>query len=128
MSLTRRFIPFIAAVISAGVMTACGAAQGQSPSSEHASETTAEGGSLVYLEHASFATLYPPEGGTYQNGGIINNIADRLVYQDPETLEFEPWLAKSWEINDDATTFRFTLRDDVTFSDGSPLTADVVAK
>ena len=37
-----------------------------------------------------------------------------------------PWLAESWEVNDDATEFTFHLRDDVTFSDGTPLTADVV--
>src|SRR5690625_1780553 len=126
MSSTRRLVPFIAAVATATVMTACAAAQG-SQSPPPAGE---EGGtdSLIYLEYAAHTTLYPPEGGTYQNGGIINNIADRLVYQDPETLDFHPWLATSWEINDDATTFRFTLRDDVTFSDGTALTAEVVAK
>jgi len=37
-----------------------------------------------------------------------------------------PWLARSWEVSDDLTRFTFHLRDDVTFSDGTPLTATTV--
>ena len=116
----RRIVQATAALAAAAMMAAC--------SSSAASESEqGEGGTLTYLEFAAHTTLYPPEGGTYQNGGIINNIGDRLVYQDPETLDFEPWLATEWEVNDDATEYTFTLRDGVTFSDGTPLTAEVVA-
>src|SRR5690625_4465726 len=116
----RRSVQATAALAAAAMMAA--------GSSTAASESDhAEGGILTYLEFAAHTTLYPPEGGTYQNGGIINNIGDRLVYQDPETLDFEPWLATEWEVNDDATEYTFTLREDVTFSDGAPLTAGVVA-
>lgn len=42
--------------------------------------------------------------------------------------EFEGVLAESWKVNDDATEWTFTLRDNVKFSDNAPLTsADVVA-
>lgn len=51
-------------------------------------------------------------------------MADSLVNQKGE--EFEPWLASSWKVNDNATQFTFTLRDDVTFSDKSKLTAQTV--
>jgi peptide/nickel transport system substrate-binding protein len=37
-----------------------------------------------------------------------------------------PWLAKSWDISPDTKTFTFHLRPGVTFSDGTPLTAQVV--
>ncbi|HLR56679.1 MAG TPA: TIGR04028 family ABC transporter substrate-binding protein [Beutenbergiaceae bacterium] len=117
---SRRIVQATAALAAAAMMAAC--------SSSAASESEQEeGGTLTYLEFDAHTTLYPPEGGKYQNGGIINNIGDRLVYQDPETLDFEPWLATEWEVNDDATEFTFTLREDVTFSDGAPLTAEVVA-
>ena len=106
-------------------LTGCGA----SASSESGGDgEPVQGGTLVYLEHQAHDTLYPPSAGFYPNGGLVNNITDRLVYQDPETLEFEPWIATEWEVNDDATEYTFTLRDDVTFSDGSPLDAEVVAK
>jgi peptide/nickel transport system substrate-binding protein len=39
----------------------------------------------------------------------------------------EPWLAASWELSDDGTALRFTLRDDVAWHDGTPVTAADVA-
>jgi len=40
--------------------------------------------------------------------------------------KFEPRIAKSWDVSDDKLTYTFHLRDDVKFSDGTPLTADDV--
>ena len=86
------------------------------------------GGTLTYLEHQTYTNLYPPQAGFYPNGGLVNNIAARLTWQDPETLEIEPWIATDWTVNDDATEYTFNLRDDVTFSDGTALDAAAVAK
>jgi len=52
--------------------------------------------------------------------------ADRLTDQDRETGEVIPRLAESWKIAPDAKSFTLTLREGVTFSDGTPLTADLV--
>lgn len=56
----------------------------------------------------------------------LRNIYDTLVYRDADTLEFVPGLASGWEIGDDGLTYTFTLRDDVTFHDGTPFNADAV--
>lgn len=85
------------------------------------------GGTLVYLEQQPHTVLYPPAGGFYPNGGILNQITDKLTWQNPETLEIEPWIAERWEINDDYTEFTFYIRPGVTFSDGTPLDAATVA-
>ena len=77
------------------------------------------GGTLTYLEHQTYTNLYPPQAGFYPNGGLVNNIAARLTWQNPETLEIEPWIATDWTVNADATEYTFNLRDDVTFSDGT---------
>lgn len=86
------------------------------------------GGTLVYLEQQPHTNLYPPAGGFYPNGGILNQITDKLTYQNPETLEIEPWIAESWTVNADATEYTFKIRPGVTFSDGTPLDANAVAK
>lgn len=87
-----------------------------------------KGGTLVYLEQQAHTNLYPPAGGFYPNGGILNQITDKLTYQNPKTLEIEPWLAESWTINDNATEYTFKLRPGVTFSDGTPVDAAAVAR
>ncbi|MGV0369128.1 TIGR04028 family ABC transporter substrate-binding protein [Corynebacterium aurimucosum] len=82
---------------------------------------------LTYLEPQFFRTLYPPAAGFYPNGGVVNQLTDRLLYQDPETLELSPWIATEMpKVNADATEYTFTIRTDVTYSDGSPLTAENV--
>ena len=86
------------------------------------------GGTLVYLEQQPHTHLYPPAGGFYPNGGILNQITDKLTWQNPRTLEIEPWIAESWTVNASNTEFTFKIRDGVTFSDGTPLDAAAVAK
>ena len=49
-----------------------------------------------------------------------------LVDQNPLTGEIEPALAKSWEISDNKKEITFTLRNNLKWSDGEPLTADDV--
>lgn len=87
-----------------------------------------QGGTLIYLEQQAHTNLYPPSGGFYPNGGILNQITDKLTYQNPKTLEIEPWIAESWSSNPDKTEYTFKLRPGVTFSDGTPLDANAVAK
>lgn len=59
---------------------------------------------------------------------MLNQITDKLTYQNPKTLKIEPWIASSWKVNKEASKYVFTLREGVTFSDGTPLDAAAVAK
>ena len=114
------------AVPAAVTMAACGQGGGGGAA---AGGAPVQGGTLTYLEPQTWSTLYPPAGGFYPNGGILNNITDRLLHQNPETLELEPWIATALpEVNDDATEYTFTLREGVTYSDGTPLDAENVVK
>ncbi len=45
-----------------------------------------------------------------------------------ETGEPYPSLASGWEISDDGRTYEFAIRDDLEFSDGTPLTAEDVRR
>ena len=53
------------------------------------------------------------------------NIYDTLFYRDDD-YEMKPMLATAMAPNEDATVWTVTLREDVLFSDGRPLTADDV--
>ena len=114
-----------AALAAATLLASCA---GQAQSTDAAAGDPVEGGTLTYLEHQAYTTLYPPQAGFYPNGGLVNNLTARLTWQDPDSLEIEPWVATEWTVNADATEYTFDLRDDVTFSDGTPLDAAAVAK
>jgi peptide/nickel transport system substrate-binding protein len=114
-----------AALAVAGLLASCSGA-GSSAAGQDAGDPV-RGGTLVYLEHQPPSCLYLPAAGFYPNGGVLNQLTDKLTWQDPKTLKVEPWIARSWEINADATAYTFHLRDGVTFSDGSPLDAETVA-
>jgi peptide/nickel transport system substrate-binding protein len=115
----------LVSITAVGGMVA-GCSSGSSGGDAPSGEPTA-GGTLSYLEPQTWNTLYPPAAGFYPNGGIVGNLTDRLLRQDPETLELEPWIATALPtVNADATEYTFTLRDDVTYSDGTPLDAENV--
>ena len=57
---------------------------------------------------------------------LLRNVAESLTDQDPQTGKIIPWLAKSWEVSDDALTYTFHLRDNVTFSNGERFDAKAV--
>ncbi|GAB2556881.1 TIGR04028 family ABC transporter substrate-binding protein [Leucobacter ruminantium] len=118
----KRRVAWIGAIAAVAIaMTGCSAGAGEGESSG--------GGTLTYLEPQTWITLYPPQGGFYPNGGVINQITDRLLWQNPETLELEPWIAAELpEVNADATEYVFKLREGVTYSDGTPLDAENVVK
>jgi len=57
---------------------------------------------------------------------IINMIQDTLVALDWDGKTVLPYLAKSWEVSEDAKTYMFKLREDVQFCSGKKLTAEDV--
>lgn len=57
---------------------------------------------------------------------LLRNVAESLTDQDPDSGKIIPWLAKSWEVSDDALSYTFHLREDVTFSNGERFDAKAV--
>lgn len=67
-----------------------------------------------------------PGATTFSGVEIIDgHVFDTLVKQQPLGV-FHPALATEWTVNDDATEYTFSLRDDVTFHDGTPFNAEAV--
>ena len=106
-----------AAVESAGVKSA---------NSDPANATVTDETIVIGLASEP-STLWGAASGKQENESqiITSTLMDTLVTVDKNTGDILPRLAKSWEWTD-GTHCRFTLRDDVTMSDGSPLVADDV--
>jgi ABC-type transport system substrate-binding protein len=84
------------------------------------------GGTLRYGAVRDMSVFDPHQSGGISNAWVIGNIYDKLVTFDQEG-NFVGELASSFEQVDDLT-YRFVLRDGVTFHNGEPFTAnDVIA-
>lgn len=90
-----------------------------------ASGDVEQGGELIYALVSRPDTLDPTITTASDVIRTAHHLFDPLVWQ-PQPGEFIAGLATSWEVNDTADEYTFTLRDDVTFHDGSALTADAI--
>ncbi len=83
------------------------------------------GGTLTVGLDQEPPTLDPhasPSAVTFQ---IITDVTENLLYEDTRG-KLSPWLATAYKVSPDGKSFTFTLRPDVVFSDGAPLTAEAV--
>jgi peptide/nickel transport system substrate-binding protein len=112
-----------ALVTTSFLLTACGSSGGASGSGTGRPRS---GGTLTFAVSSDAGCVDPQQAGSNETIYSVRQIVDSLTDQDPRTGKIVPWLAKSWDISSDATTFTFHLRSGVTFSDGSKLTAQVV--
>ncbi|MER6123487.1 ABC transporter substrate-binding protein [Streptomyces sp. NPDC001795] len=120
---TSRLAALTALVTTSVLLTACGSSGGDSGSGAGQPES---GGTLTFAVGSDAGCVDPQQVASNETIYSVRQIVDSLTDQDPKTGKIVPWLAKSWDISSDATTFTFRLRSGVTFSDGSKLTAQVV--
>jgi len=115
-------------VVGALVLSACGGGGGGDDSEDAAGNDPVSGGSAAIVQMSEPRILDP---GVMVNALPQNSIAGNALYGtlmiDNADGTFEYGLAKSMETADGGTTWKLTLRDGLTFSDGSPLDAEDVA-
>ncbi len=80
---------------------------------------------LIILINSDIVSLDPHGSNDSPSSNVRSQIFDTLVVFDSD-MNLLPGLATSWEPVGDAT-WEFTLRQGVTFHDGTPFTADAVA-
>ncbi|MFD6447908.1 ABC transporter substrate-binding protein [Promicromonospora sp. NPDC060204] len=125
---SRRFSrPRAAVVVTAAVALLLAACSPGGGSSGEPSGEPVTGGTLTYASgDAEPSCLDPHVGGNYPQALIATQYLESLVSLD-EDGEVIPWLATEWAASDDGLEWEFTLRDDVTFTDGTPFDAEAVA-
>jgi peptide/nickel transport system substrate-binding protein len=114
-ALTRRRIVQLAGA-GAGAFALAGRSSNRVSAQEPSGELTIGTGAASYRTDPNRATI-----GMYSPNV---NIFESLVRITPE-YQVEPMLAESWEFVE-PNTWRFVLRQGVTFHDGTPLTAEAV--
>lgn len=77
---------------------------------------------LVMLGGDPIPRFLDPARQTGSAAGYVGLLYSGLVRLTPE-LQVEPDLAESWTVSEDGTVYTFTLREDMKFHDGKPITA-----
>lgn len=127
-TVTRRRLVGSAATVSGGALAGVWLPnqRGMSVAAQDAAATPVEGGTLrIGIRNYDYDTLDPHQTGFTQVYYMIMNIVEPLVQLAPD-FTYQPGLATAWEVSPDATTWTFTLRDDVIFHDGTPFNAEAV--
>jgi peptide/nickel transport system substrate-binding protein len=103
--------------------TACGKSDDNSPEAK-AGYPKRDGmeDTLIVGTHETKGEFMPAYYGTTYDGYVNQLIFDQLLANN-EKGELIPSVAKDWKVSDDKKTYTFHLRDDVKFTDGTPLTA-----
>jgi ABC-type transport system substrate-binding protein len=110
------------AVVAFAALAAC-ASPDRAPRFKAAGSTTPrDGGSLRFAIQNQVQTLDPTFGYDDNIFLALHPLFDTLVDFSP-TAEVIPRLATSWTVSPDGLVYRFALRPDATFSDGTPITA-----
>lgn len=120
---TTRLTALLAAATLA--LAACSANADEAEETTSESQEAVVGGDLSIGLQNEPTSLNPHFAQQAALFGIYRDISDTYLYQDANG-EFHPWLATGYEASEDGLTVTITLREDVTFSDGSELNADVV--
>ena len=81
-----------------------------------------QGGDLVFGIEADSANPWAPFRTSCATAGyvMLTSVSDPLFTATPEG-DIAPMLVESYEPNDDYTEWTFTIRDGITFHDGTPL-------
>lgn len=111
------------------VLSGCGSTESPTtdePTGEGSEIAASSGGALVVGVTSDPDTLFPWKATQFQAINVVQNLYGTLTEFDQE-LNVIPGLAESWEPSEDGLSVTFTLREGVTFTDGSSFdSADVV--
>ncbi|WP_127781970.1 ABC transporter substrate-binding protein [Rhodococcus sp. X156] len=100
------------ATTAALVLSACGGG---------ASGGGAGGDTLRLAFNADMQVPDPDIFYEIEGNALTTSVYEGLVRYKPDSTEIEPALASSYTVSPDGRTYTFTLRDGVTFHDGTPL-------
>ncbi|UCR89339.1 ABC transporter substrate-binding protein [Mycetocola spongiae] len=116
----RLALPVLAAGLALGLLSCAQTTPGNT--------APAGGGTLTYASGDAEPTCLDPHvGGNYPQSLLAAQFLEQLVTLDKNGAAV-PWLASAWTESEDGLTWTFTVREGVSFSDGTPLNAAAVVR
>jgi peptide/nickel transport system substrate-binding protein len=109
-------------VVVALALTGCSKSSSPNSSAQGAS-TAKTGGNLIFARPHDILTLDPTKMTDNDSIWTVENIFDTLYTSSPDGKAVAPMLATAYTLSPDKLTWTFTLRSDVKFSNGTPLTS-----
>ncbi len=111
------------AAAGGGETTAAASGGGETQAEVSAGASISQESDVVAAVSVDFTTMDPMDTSDTLSGGIQRMMMDGLFGFD-DNMGIIPMLATGYEANDNATEFTFTLREGISFTDGTPWNAD----
>ncbi|HEY4615632.1 MAG TPA: ABC transporter substrate-binding protein [Citricoccus sp.] len=128
-SYLRRRITALTAAAAAAALVLSGCAQSQRDDAGGGSGDGGESavdGKFIFAASSDPKTLDPAFANDGETFRVSRQIFEGLVGTEPGTPDPAPLLAESWETSEDGLTYDFTLKQGVTFHDGTDFNAEAV--
>lgn len=124
-SITRRrgLIAVSGAALAALVLSGCVASQRGDGDGGGSGDVD---GTFVFAASSDPASLDPAFAQDGETFRVSRQIFEGLVGTEPGTADPAPLLAEKWESSEDGMSHTFTLKEGVTFHDGTPFSAEAV--
>ncbi|ANY83679.1 peptide ABC transporter substrate-binding protein (plasmid) [Microvirga ossetica] len=89
-------------------------------------EAATRGGKMIYGRYADSLFLDPVLNDANVDIWVLTNLYDTLLAPTPDGQNVQPGLATKWDLTDDGKSVVLSLRPNVKFADGTPLTTEDV--
>jgi peptide/nickel transport system substrate-binding protein len=122
-------LPALAAALAAGAHLSPVGATGVPAASRRRAryQDVPQGGELQMAYDVAVADTLNQHRSNYTISRMVaRHVLDCLTWVNPADGSVNPWLAESWEITPDGLEYTFTLKEGVTFHDGTPFNAEAV--
>ena len=132
----KKFLAFVLAAAMMTITAACGSSEpstntptdsttGQEQSTE-AADGISKGGVMTIVSKADFIYAGCPQASTQSHDWIMSAPAIESLGRRDEKGAIKPWLAESYDLDEEAMTISIKLREGITYHDGSPFNAESV--
>lgn len=119
----RGLIAAAGATIAALALAGCVASERGDDGAEGSGDVD---GTFVFAASSDPASLDPAFAQDGESFRVSRQIFEGLVGTEPGTADPAPLLAEKWESSEDGMSHTFTLKENVTFQDGTPFNAEAV--